>query len=139
MPDPRDPKALNQAARVVAANVAKLRKIAGLSQQQMAERVGVTCQQMHKYEYGINRIPAGRLPAMAEALGVDIRDLFETLPDAPESDGRMLDLTSAALAMDPKTREAFCRMVAAIAYEQRPDVNHGIAHEQTEFTGGPDA
>ena len=33
----------------------------GLTQQQMAELIGVTYQQAHKYEKGINRIAAGRL------------------------------------------------------------------------------
>ena len=33
----------------------------GVSQQQMAEMIGVTYQQAHKYERGINRISAGRL------------------------------------------------------------------------------
>ena len=84
MPDPRDPKALNQAARVVAANVAKLRKIAGLSQQQMAERVGVTYQQMHKYEAGINRMSAGRLWQIAQALGVSVAELYEDSPEVDE-------------------------------------------------------
>jgi transcriptional regulator with XRE-family HTH domain len=49
----------------------------GLTQQQMAELIGVTYQQAHKYETGINRISAGRLYQIAQALGVDIAYFFE--------------------------------------------------------------
>ena len=49
----------------------------GLTQQQMAELIGVTYQQAHKYEKGINRVAAGRLYHIAQALGVDVSYFFE--------------------------------------------------------------
>ena len=49
----------------------------GLTQQQMAELIGVTYQQAHKYEKGINRIAAGRLFTIAQALGVDVGYFFD--------------------------------------------------------------
>jgi len=49
----------------------------GLTQQQMADLIGVTYQQAHKYERGINRISAGRLYAIGEALGVEIGFFYE--------------------------------------------------------------
>jgi transcriptional regulator with XRE-family HTH domain len=51
----------------------------GLSQQQMADLIGVTYQQEHKYERGINRISAGRLHGTAQALGVAVNYFFEGL------------------------------------------------------------
>ena len=51
----------------------------GLSQQQMADLIGVTYQQAHKYERGINRISAGRLHGTAQVLGVPIGYFFEGL------------------------------------------------------------
>jgi transcriptional regulator with XRE-family HTH domain len=51
----------------------------GLTQQQMAELIGVTYQQAHKYETGINRISAGRLYQIAQALGVEISYFFEEI------------------------------------------------------------
>jgi transcriptional regulator with XRE-family HTH domain len=51
----------------------------GLTQQQMAELIGVTYQQAHKYEKGINRVAAGRLYSIAQALGVDVGYFFEGL------------------------------------------------------------
>jgi transcriptional regulator with XRE-family HTH domain len=49
----------------------------GLTQQQMAELIGVTYQQAHKYEKGINRVASGRLYNIAQALGVDVGYFFE--------------------------------------------------------------
>jgi transcriptional regulator with XRE-family HTH domain len=49
----------------------------GLTQHQMAELIGVTYQQAHKYEKGINRIAAGRLHHIAQALGVEVGYFFE--------------------------------------------------------------
>ena len=51
----------------------------GLTQQQMAELIGVTYQQAHKYEKGINRIAGGRLYQIAQALGVDVGYFYDGL------------------------------------------------------------
>ena len=42
----------------------------GLTQHQVSELIGITYQQAHKYEKGINRVAAGRLYQIAQALGV---------------------------------------------------------------------
>ncbi len=51
-----------------------------MSQPELAERVGVTFQQVQKYENGKNRISAGRLYEVAKALGVTIQYLYENAP-----------------------------------------------------------
>ena len=51
----------------------------GLTQQALAEQLGVTFQQVQKYEKGSNRIGAGRLQEVAKALGVPISYFFEGL------------------------------------------------------------
>ena len=61
------------------ARVRDRRIFLGLTQQQMAELIGVTYQQAHKYEKGINRVSAGRLYNIAQALGVDVSYFFESL------------------------------------------------------------
>jgi transcriptional regulator with XRE-family HTH domain len=66
----------------VSLRIRQRRIMLGLTQQQMAELIGVTYQQAHKYETGINRISAGRLYQIAQALGVDIGYFFEDIePD----------------------------------------------------------
>lgn len=63
----------------VSLRIRQRRIMLGLTQQQMAELIGVTYQQAHKYETGINRISAGRLYQIAQALGVDISYFFEDI------------------------------------------------------------
>src|ERR1700720_2880741 len=61
----------------VGRNVRMWRLAKGLSQAQLAHRLGVTFQQVQKYETGGNRIPTGRLVKLAAILGVPIAALFE--------------------------------------------------------------
>ena len=55
------------------------RKKLGLTQDELAERVGVSFQQFQKYENGANRISAGRLFQLAAALDTSIPYFFEGL------------------------------------------------------------
>jgi transcriptional regulator with XRE-family HTH domain len=48
----------------------------GLSQTALAERIGVTFQQVQKYEKGVNRLGAGRLTKIAKVLGVPVTTFF---------------------------------------------------------------
>src|SRR5215211_2374432 len=48
----------------------------GLSQTALAEQLGVTFQQVQKYEKGVNRVGAGRLTKIAEVLAVPVSTLF---------------------------------------------------------------
>ena len=48
----------------------------GLSQAALAEQLGVTFQQVQKYEKGVNRVGAGRLTRIAVALGVSVETFF---------------------------------------------------------------
>ena len=65
--------------RHVGRRIRERRVILGLTQQQVAELVGVTYQQAHKYEKGLNRASAGQLYAIARALGVEPGYFFEGL------------------------------------------------------------
>ena len=53
------------------------RLAAGLSQSELAERIGVTFQQVQKYEKGMNRVGAGRLTKIARVLNVPIGSFFD--------------------------------------------------------------
>ena len=58
------------------------RWMVGMTQQQLAEKVGIKFQQIQKYETGMNRVSASRLWDISEALDVPIRFFFEGLDDA---------------------------------------------------------
>jgi transcriptional regulator with XRE-family HTH domain len=57
----------------------------GLSQTALANQLGVTFQQVQKYEKGVNRVGAGRLTKIAEVLGIDVGAFF-TGKDVLESE-----------------------------------------------------
>ena len=67
--------------RHVGARMRERRIMLGLTQQQMADLIGVTYQQAHKYEKGINRIAAGRLSSIARALGVEVSYFYEGMSE----------------------------------------------------------
>ncbi len=53
----------------------------GMTQQQLADKVGIKFQQIQKYETGMNRVSASRLWDIADALGVTISFFFEGLTE----------------------------------------------------------
>ena len=55
------------------------RWMVGMTQQQLADKVGIKFQQIQKYETGMNRVSASRLWDIAETLGVTISFFFEGL------------------------------------------------------------
>lgn len=52
-----------------------------MTQEVLSTRIGVTFQQLQKYEKGVNRLPAPRMRLVAEALGVRIGELFSVEPE----------------------------------------------------------
>jgi transcriptional regulator with XRE-family HTH domain len=57
------------------------RWMVGMTQQQLADKVGIKFQQIQKYETGMNRVSASRLWDIADALGVQIAFFFEGLTE----------------------------------------------------------
>jgi transcriptional regulator with XRE-family HTH domain len=70
--------------RHVGARIRERRIMLGLTQQQLADLIGVTYQQAHKYERGINRVSAGRLFEVAQVLGVPVSYFFDGLEQGSE-------------------------------------------------------
>jgi transcriptional regulator with XRE-family HTH domain len=66
----------------VGTRVRMQRNILGMSQEKLAEALGVTFQQVQKYENGTNRVSASRLHDMSKVLGVDISYFFDKAPPA---------------------------------------------------------
>ena len=57
------------------------RWMVGMTQQQLAERVGIKFQQIQKYETGMNRVSASRLWDISDVLSVPVSFFFEGLGD----------------------------------------------------------
>jgi len=56
------------------------RMLLGMSQEKLGEKLGLTFQQIQKYEKGINRIGASRLFDLAQVLGVSVQFFYEEAP-----------------------------------------------------------
>jgi len=107
--------------RHVGARMRERRVMLGLTQQQMAELIGVTYQQAHKYEKGINRIAAGRLHNIAQALGVEVSYFFEGLGSeqafkATPQQRMLLELARNFISIPTrKHQEALCSLARALS------------------------
>ena len=111
----------SDADRHVGTRIRERRTMLGLSQQQLAHMIGVTYQQAHKYERGLNRISAGRLFEIAEVLAVPIAWFFEGLTtnfqqEVPPRQRMCLELARNFAAIDnEKHQEALSQMARALA------------------------
>jgi len=109
------------------------RLLIGMNQETLARALGLTFQQVQKYEGGANRVSASRLSQIAEVLRVPIAYFFTGLeaagdsPDAQELEarGRMqrsetIELVRAYYGIsDPQLRQQFRDMVSAVAQSHR--------------------
>lgn len=77
-----DERAANAIDRKLGQRVRTRRLEIGMSQERLAELLGVTFQQVQKYEKGVNRIAASRLHDIAAALDMPISRFFEGLSRA---------------------------------------------------------
>jgi transcriptional regulator with XRE-family HTH domain len=71
----------------VGAAIRAHRLMRSMSQVTLAEKLGVTFQQVQKYEKGVNRVGAGRLPLIAKIFDVPIGDLFKEEASASGNGG----------------------------------------------------
>ena len=117
--------------KFVGQNIRLFRKAKGYSQTQLGEAIGVTFQQVQKYENGFNRVGSSRLARIATALDVPVQSFFDGImpekdrPGPVESVGDMLG-TPYALDMlkalshipNPKVRRALVALAESIATQK---------------------
>ncbi|SCW61863.1 Transcriptional regulator, contains XRE-family HTH domain [Rhizobium mongolense subsp. loessense] len=127
------------------------RKVLGLSQSSLADALGITFQQVQKYEKGMNRIGASRLQRIAEILKVPVGFFFENnasaSPDVEprrETDDVTLFMTSkeavalsrAFLAIeDPNVRQKLLALTRSLG-SATPVENHRDSPSQIESERG---
>lgn len=83
---------------VVGQNIRFQRRAKSLSQEELGERLGLTFQQIQKYEKGANRTSAGRLVQIASVLGVGVMTLF----DGVDTEKARANKTLSELVKDQK-------------------------------------
>jgi len=80
--DERNARRPNPIDAHVGTRVKMRRMLLGMSQEKLGELLGLTFQQVQKYEKGVNRIGASRLFDLAHVLGVSIQYFYDELPAA---------------------------------------------------------
>lgn len=83
-----DPRAVSDVDKQIGNRIRARRKEMGLSQESLADAVGVTFQQIQKYERGVNRVAARTLMSISEALDVS---LLALLPAQEERQTGLVD------------------------------------------------
>jgi transcriptional regulator with XRE-family HTH domain len=133
-------KAPNPIDKYVGSRVRMRRIMLGMSQEKLGEALGLTFQQVQKYEKGTNRIGASRLQQISDILQVPVSFLFEGGPAGPNalpglseasSPAYVADFlaTSEGLALtraftrisDPKLRRSIVELVEQMASREQPE------------------
>ena len=133
--DAANPRKPNPVDVHVGGRVRLRRMLLGMSQEKLGESLGLTFQQVQKYEKGVNRIGASRLFELARILGVNVQFFFEELNGSqasPQLDGfaekaaddyvveflnsrEGIELNRAFLRIeDAKTRRAIVELVRSL-------------------------
>lgn len=117
------------------------RNLLGMSQEKLGEQLGITFQQIQKYEKGTNRVGASRLQAISEILEVPVSFFFEEVPGASATEGfaenaiSYIDFCSSTEGVqlmrafthikDPKVRRKIIDLAKALSNENTEDVVNG--------------
>jgi transcriptional regulator with XRE-family HTH domain len=104
--------------KLVGRNIRVFRLAKGLSQTDLAQHIGVTFQQVQKYEKGTNRVGSGRLLKISSILGTTITDFFEGSDQLHDTARRSI---SEQLA-EPQS----VRLVQAFSEIDEPDIRRTL-------------
>lgn len=137
---PRGSRRANPMDVHVGSRVRLRRMLLGMSQEKLGEHLGLTFQQVQKYEKGVNRIGASRLFDLARVLGVPIQFFYDEAPNGVRPSAAMagfadqpsetyvveflgsregLELNKAfSRISDPRVRRSIVEMVRALAGDE---------------------
>jgi transcriptional regulator with XRE-family HTH domain len=93
-----DERSANNIDKMLGHRVRSRRLEIGMSQEKLADLLGITFQQVQKYEKGVNRIAASRLFEISSALDMPIESFFAGVGETKKRDERRDDKFSEALA-----------------------------------------
>ena len=102
----------------VGKRIRQRRWLAGMTQQRLAELVGIKFQQIQKYETGANRVSASRLWDIAEALDIDVSHFFDGM-EASKTSGASIPKNIPVDLIGDKEAMDLVRSYYAIPENQR--------------------
>lgn len=114
----------------VGSRVRLRRLLVGMSQEKLGEQLGLTFQQVQKYEKGTNRIGASRLYEVSRILNVPVQYFYEEMADndalAPGGDQAFAEGDSAPFVMDFVSSSEGLQLNRAFVEIRDPGVRRGI-------------
>ncbi|KUL95043.1 Cro/Cl family transcriptional regulator [Bosea sp. WAO] len=132
-------KVPNPIDRHVGARVRMRRMLAGVSQEKLGEALGLTFQQVQKYEKGANRISASRLQQIAQMLEVPVSFFFEGAPSGDAPEGGFADMAATTYVSDflatsegVQLTKAFVRIKSSRVRRRIVDLVEALAEEAEE-------
>ncbi len=126
----------------VGARVRLRRNLLGLTLQTLAKAVGVTYQQLQKYEWGVNRIGASRLFNLSQVLDVPVSFFFEDLSPAAAGAGRkrrargFSEAPAAAIDFDVLSNRETIKLIRAYSRITNPRIRKRVL-DLLEAVGKP--
>lgn len=131
------PKIPNPIDRHVHARVRMRRMLAGISQEKLGDALGLTFQQVQKYEKGSNRVSASRLQQMATMLDVPVSYFFDGAPIGDTPTGGFSETASIAYVSDflatsegVQLTKAFIRITSASVRRKIVDLVEALADSE---------
>ena len=114
---------LQQVDQTIGAIIYSLRLAKGLAREQLAKAIGVTHQQLQKYEKGVNRMSTGRLVLIAKALGESVSYFYKDLdlssePTITQHQRICIEISRNFMQIrDPKHQDAVNTLVKSLSKE----------------------
>lgn len=130
--------------RLVGDRIRRRRILMGLTQDQLGEALGISYQQIQKYETGANRVSAGRLYLIAERLDVSPGWFFDPVKSDASSDdfeeigsSRLLMefVRSFARINDERLKSVLVSLVRAMADDDEDEAEHSAIADSDEQPG----
>lgn len=119
-------KVPNPIDRHVGSRVRMRRMLAGVSQEKLGDALGLTFQQVQKYEKGSNRISASRLQQIAKMLDVPVSFFFDGAPTGDMPTGGFSDAASSAYVSDFMSSSEGLQLTKAFVRIKNPKVRRRI-------------
>jgi transcriptional regulator with XRE-family HTH domain len=128
-------KAPNPIDKHVGSRVRMRRMMLAMSQQKLADALGLTFQQVQKYERGANRMGASRLQQMSDILQVPVEFFFEGAPNTSEPHGSNGSALSMAQIDDFISDSDGLRLIGAFIRIDNADLRRRIVMLVQEIAG----
>jgi len=114
----RSTKAPDDRDRTIGSILRRLRGARGLTQTELGESIGVTFQQVQKYENGTNRISSSRLENIAATLGVPVSTFFHEQTDGSQDTSLSKEAMEIATTYDglgALEQEAVAKLISILS------------------------